>query len=73
MLNDALYPRREAQLSGDVCKRGLARMLLSFLSCLFKYPKRIKRDPFAGLIAPINAPGTGDRTAQPSSLLILAI
>lgn len=48
-------------------------MLLSFLPCLFKYPKRIKRDPFAGLIAPLNGPGAGDRAAHLSPLVILAI
>ena len=48
-------------------------VLLSILPCLSEYPKRIKRNPFAGLIALLNRPGTGDGTTQPASLLILAI
>ena len=37
-----------------------------------QYPQRIKRDPFAGLIALLNRPRTGDGTAQPASLIVLA-
>jgi hypothetical protein len=46
---------------------------LSILSCLFEQPERIQRNPFAGPVALFNGPGAGDRTAQPSPLIILAI
>lgn len=39
---------------------------------LLKYPKRIKRNPFAGLIAHFYRPGARGRTAYPSPLVILS-
>jgi len=50
----------------------LAHVSFSIQSGTLEHPKRIQRNPFAGLIPSLEGPGAGDRATQPPSLLVLA-